>query len=181
MPVWLIEECKIYNRGLPSSFPVSDLLTSLTDMELCWILGNERRKIPINSFNSLWEAKLEFILHLLLWLLVSCLEQFLTCVPNQHSNGITHVSFNMSWNKLLEVFLFWVEALLATRISLLGGWGRDWIKREGSYRLEFGGSLSLWHGLKPIGKKGLLGLCKSATVSEIPLLACMPLSQNNFT
>lgn len=40
--------------------------------------------------------------------------KFLTCVPNQQSNGITHVSFNsLSWNNLLEVLLVQIEALLA--------------------------------------------------------------------
>ena len=66
----------------------------------------------ISSFDSLWGAKLEFIFHLLR-LLVSCQEQFLTWVPNQHCNGITHVSFNnLSGNNLLGGWLVQVEALV---------------------------------------------------------------------
>lgn len=55
-----------------------------------------------------------------------------------NANGITHVSFNsLFWNNLLEVLLFQVKTLLAMHI-LLGGWSRNWIKREVSC------GLSLW-------------------------------------
>ena len=75
----------------------------------------------------------------------------------------------------LEVLLFRVKTLLAMHILLR--WMEQKLGKERGLLWAISvACLPLWHDLKPIWKKGLLGLPRIATVSEIPPLACMPSS-----
>lgn len=134
-------------RGCEASTPYHMILSSLWWLWLRNVALDQRAALCVPKTDSLtlptglepslhpwkWE-KVHLILSgepsgssfsiYLLWLLVSYLEQFLTCVPNQHSNRITHVSFNSPpWNNLWAVLLSGRDS--TDTPALLGMWERE--------------------------------------------------------